>query len=386
MSKCVALIVAAGRGHRFGGEIPKQYRTINNKMILSRTIAIFCAHPAISAVKVVIHPDDLPLYRCATENLSILEPTFGGETRQDSVRLGLEGLADEKPDIVLIHDAARPFVNFDTINRVIQNTTENQGAIPAIPVVDTIKTISLQDGKRVITSTIDRNKLWRVQTPQAFPFKKILEAHQSLVGQELTDDASIAEKTGIQTILIDGFEDNFKITTQEDLIRANNLLKFKENDIRTATGFDVHQFCEGTFCYLCGVKVPHDFGLKGHSDADVGLHALTDALLGTISSGDIGLHFPPSDQKWKGADSTIFLKHAVQLIEGLDGEILNADITFICERPKIGKYRLDMMERLSSLLHISSNKISIKATTTEQLGFTGRKEGLACQACATVRF
>ena len=385
MVKCAVIIVAAGRGHRFGGDMPKQYRTVGGRMILARTMGTFCAHPAVSTVRAVIHPDDLPLYRCAASGLPVAEPVFGGETRQDSVRLGLESLKDEAPDIVLIHDGARPFADFGVINRVIAEVGEHRGAIPALPVVDTIKAGESKDSKTLITKTVDRAGLYRVQTPQGFPYNEILTAHEAIKGQELTDDACVAELAGISVVLTKGSEDNFKITTQADLDRAEILLNGKGCDIRTATGFDVHKFSEGSFVTLCGVRVPHDFGLEGHSDADVGLHALTDALLGAIGSGDIGLHFPPSDMKWKGADSTLFLKYAVDLVRGLGGQILNADVTFICERPKIGAHRLAMVEKLAELLGISSSKVSIKATTTEKLGFTGRKEGIAAQACVTVK-
>ena len=385
MVKCAVIIVAAGRGHRFGGDMPKQYRTVGGRMILARTMGAFCAHPAVSTVRAVIHPDDMPLYKCAAAGLPVAEPVFGGKTRQDSVRLGLESLKDESPDIVLIHDGARPFVDFGVINRVIAEVREHQGAIPALPVVDTIKAGETKDGKTLITKTVDRAGLYRVQTPQGFPYAKILTAHEAVKGQELTDDACVAELAAISVVLTKGSEDNFKITTQADLDRAEILLNGKGDDIRTATGFDVHKFSDGSFVTLCGVQVPHDFGLEGHSDADVGLHALTDALLGAIGSGDIGLHFPPSDMKWKGADSTLFLKYAVDLVRGLGGQILNADVTFICERPKIGAHRLAMIEKLAELLGISSSKVSIKATTTEKLGFTGRKEGIAAQACVTVK-
>ena len=385
MVKCAVLIVAAGRGHRFGGEMPKQYRTLGDRMVLRRSLATFCAHPSVSCVRAVIHPDDLPLYQSAAADLPVLEPTFGGATRQDSVRLGLESLERENPDIVLIHDGARPFVDFGVINRVLMQVKSGQGAIPALPVTDTLKAGKDENGNIVITRTVDRSALYRVQTPQAFPYREILAAHEAVRGQELTDDAGVAEQAGMKIVLTTGSEDNFKITTQEDLKRAEILLKGKDDEIRTATGFDVHKFTEGTFVTLCGVQVPHDQKLEGHSDADVGLHALTDALFGAIGSGDIGLHFPPSDNKWKGADSAVFLKYAVHLINGLGGKILNADVTFICERPKIGAYRLAMIERLSELLDISASHISIKATTTEQLGFTGREEGIAAQACVSVK-
>ncbi len=384
MVKCAVLVVAAGRGHRFGGEMPKQYRTVGSRMILRHSLATFCAHPCVHAVRTVIHPDDLPLYQCAAENLPVLAPVFGGQSRQDSVRLGLESLKEENPDIVLIHDGARPFVDFGIINRIIMGVNDQQGAIPALSVTDTIKAGTDKNNQIVISHTVDRTGLYRVQTPQGFPYRAILKAHEDVKGMDMTDDACVAEHAGMIVSLVQGSEDNFKITTQDDLVRAELLLKGKGEKIRTATGFDVHKFTQGSYVTLCGVKVPHDKGLEGHSDADVGLHALTDALLGAIGSADIGSHFPPSDDKWKGADSAVFLKYAVNLVNGLGGRIVNADITFICERPKIGIYRMEMIEKLAVLMNMSASGISIKATTTEQLGFTGRKEGIAAQACVCI--
>lgn len=387
MVKCAVIIVAAGRGHRFGGEMPKQYRNLKGRAVLRHSLGVFCAHPSVSCVRTVIHPDDEALYNTAAEGLPVLAPVYGGATRQDSVRLGLESLKDEAPDIVLIHDGARPFVDFGIINRVIDRAEKGDGAVPALPVTDTIKTaVKTPEGVLKIEKTVDRSALWRVQTPQAFPFKDILDAHEKAKGRELTDDAAVAEEAGLSVILVKGTEENIKITTSDDLTRAEERSSQKLPDIRTATGFDVHKFEEGSFVTLCNVKVPHDMGLNGHSDADVALHALTDALLGAAGSGDIGLHFPPSDNKWKGADSAQFLQYAVSLVKGLGGKILNADVTLICERPKIGPYRLQMTERLSELLEISASRISIKATTTEKLGFTGRKEGIAAQACVSVAF
>ena len=367
--------------------MPKQYRNLNGRAVLRHSLGVFCAHPAVSCVRTVIHPDDEALYNAAAEGLPVLAPVYGGATRQDSVRLGLESLKDEAPDIVLIHDGARPFVDFGIINRVIDRAEKGDGAVPALPVTDTIKTaVKTPEGVLKIEKTVDRSALWRVQTPQAFPFKDILDAHEKAKGRELTDDAAVAEEAGLSVILVKGTEENIKITTSDDLTRAEERCSQKLPDIRTATGFDVHKFEEGSFVTLCNVKVPHDMGLNGHSDADVALHALTDALLGAAGSGDIGLHFPPSDNKWKGADSAQFLQYAVSLVKGLGGKILNADVTLICERPKIGPYRLQMTERLSELLEISASRISIKATTTEKLGFTGRKEGIAAQACVSVAF
>ncbi len=385
MLKCAVLVVAAGKGHRFGTQMPKQYQTIAGKMVLRSSLATFCAHPSIQCVRAVINMDDKALYETAAEGLNVLPPVSGGKTRQESVLFGLESLKEENPDIVLIHDGARPFVDFSLINRVILKVKKNQGALPAVAVVDTIKKSVEKDGETLISHTVERENLWRVQTPQGFMFEEILEAHLGVKGQELTDDASLFEKEGKAVVIVKGEETNFKITTQEDLQRAIAMVEARKQEIRCGSGFDVHKFSEGAFVTLCGVEIPHNKGLEGHSDADVALHALTDALLGAVGAGDIGLHFPPSEPQWKGCDSSVFLKHAVGLVLGLGAEILNVDITMICERPKIGAYRLEMVEKLSEMLEISASRISIKATTTEQLGFTGRKEGIAAQASVSLR-
>lgn len=387
MVKCAVIVVAAGRGHRFGGEMPKQYKSLGGRAVLRHSLGVFCAHPMIQTVRTVIHPDDEALYKSAAEGLPVCAPVYGGATRQESVRNGLESLKDNPPDIVLVHDGARPFIDFGVINRVIAQALKGTGAVPALPVTDTVKTVKkTPDGLMQIDKTVDRSTLWRVQTPQAFPYAALLKAHEQAAGMELTDDAAVAEQSGLSVVLTAGDEDNVKITTAQDLIRAEERLAAKPADIRSATGFDVHKFERGDSVTLCNVKIPFDKGLNGHSDADVALHALTDALFGAIGSGDIGLHFPPSDDKWKGADSSLFLEYAVALVRGLGGRILNADVTLICEAPKIGAYRLQMVQRLSELLGINASKIGLKATTTEKLGFTGRKEGIAAQACVSVAF
>ena len=382
MVKCAVIVVAAGRGRRFDKAMPKQYRLLDNRMILRHSLATFCAHPQVAIVKTVIHPDDAELYAAAAKDLPVAEPVFGGRERQDSVRLGLESLENESPDVVLIHDAARPFVDFDTITRVIDAATD-KGAVPALPVVDTLKTA---DDNRFVGRTVDRTGLFRVQTPQGFPYAEILKAHRQCAGRNLTDDAAVAEACGMKVVLVDGSERNFKITTGEDLARAESFFACKSADFRTGTGFDVHAFENGDGVWLCGVKIPYEKKLAGHSDADVALHALTDALLGAIGAGDIGLHFPPSDFRWKGKESSFFVKHALSLIHGLGGRVANADVTIICEEPKTGAYRAAMTATLSRMLEISAERINVKATTTEKLGFTGRKEGIAAQACATVVF
>jgi len=329
---------------------------------------------------VLIHPDDRDLYESAMAGLSLLSPAFGGATRQDSVRLGLESLSGEKPDLVLIHDAARPFVNGDVIDRVIAATDVGTGMIPALPVADTLK----REENGLCGETVDRSNLWRAQTPQGFMFDDIFDAHQKLKGQELTDDAALLEAVGKSVRFVMGHADNFKITTQEDLLQGQRIVETM-TEFRTGSGFDVHRFCEGDHVTLCGVKVPHKEGLKGHSDADVALHALTDAILGAIAAGDIGSHFPPSEAQWKGASSDRFLKKACELVAEKGGSLVNLDLTIICERPKIGPHRDDMRQKIAEIAQIDVDRVSVKGTTTEKLGFTGRSEGIAAQAVASVK-
>lgn len=380
MAKTVVLVVAAGRGRRFGGDLPKQYHDLAGRMVLRHTLAAFATNPEIHAVRAVIHPDDRQLYDMAAAGLTLLEPVPGGETRQDSVRLGLESLAEFHPDKVLIHDGARPFIDHGTIGRVIRALDSHPGALPVMPVVDTLK--RGKDG--FVADTVDRNGLFRAQTPQGFRYSDILGAHQQVIGQELTDDAAVAEHAGLAVELVAGSEDNVKITTAADLERARRLFD-GPGEVRSASGFDVHRFDPAKdACWLCGVPVPHEAGLLGHSDADVGLHALTDAVLGAISAGDIGHHFPPTDARWKGAASDQFLAHAGSLVAAKGGRIVNVDVTLICERPKVGPHRAAMAARVAEILGISQDRVSVKATTTEGLGFTGRKEGIAAQAQASV--
>ena len=389
MPLCAALIVAAGRGERFGHEVPKQYLPLAGAPVLRHSAATFTANPRIGPVRVVIHEDDQERYAEAVAGLELLAPVTGGATRRESVRLGLESLAELTPDRVLIHDAARPFVDTATIDRVIAALEHATGAIAAVPLSDTLKR---GDGGRIM-ETVPRQGLWRAQTPQAFRFADILAAHRAFAagdpGAEPTDDAAVAERAGLTVSLVAGSEENFKLTTPEDLKRAEMLLGAARPDVRTGLGFDVHRFGAGAdgqqHLMLCGVKVPHDATLIGHSDADAGLHALTDALLGAIGAGDIGEHFPPDDPKWRGADSAAFLRHAVDLIADRGGEIGHVDITLVCERPKIGPHRADMRARIAGLLGVAADRVNVKATTTDGLGFLGRGEGIAAQAVATVR-
>jgi len=379
MGGTIALVVAAGRGRRFGGDLPKQYHDLAGRMVLRHTLAAFATNPQVNAVRAVIHPDDRQLYDIAAAGLPLLEPVEGGASRQDSVRFGLESLEGLAPDRVLIQDAARPFVDAGTIGRVIAALAEHAAVLPVVPVADTLK--RGVDG--FVADTVSRDSLFRAQTPQGFRFGPILAAHRAAAGQDLTDDAAVAERAGMRVALVAGAEDNVKITTAADLERARRLFE-GPGEIRTGSGYDVHRFTAGDGTWLCGIKVPHDAALLGHSDADVGLHALTDAILGAIAAGDIGHHFPPSDQRWKGAPSDLFLAHAAALVAARGGRIVNVDVTLICERPKVGPHRPAMAARLAGILGIDQGRISVKATTTEELGFTGRGEGIAAQASASV--
>jgi len=311
----------------------------------------------------------------------VLPPVAGGPTRQDSVRLGLEALALYKPERVLIHDGARPFPDRELIGRVLDALDRAVAAIPCLPLRDTIK----RTKEGAIRETVDRSTLWRAQTPQGFHFEAILAAHRAAIGRDLTDDSAVAEAAGLAPVVVEGGEGNLKVTTPRDLAAAERLLAARLGDVRVGQGFDVHPFAPGDHLWVCGVKIPHDMSLVGHSDADVGLHALTDAVLGAIGAGDIGVHFPPSEPRWRGATSDQFLRHAVGLVHALGGAIGAVDVTIVCERPRIGPHRAAMVERVAAILGIPPGRVSVKATTTERLGFTGRGEGIAAQAIATVR-
>lgn len=386
-SKTFAIVVAAGRGSRAGAGGPKQYRDLAGQTVLSRTVGAFLQHQAIDGVRVIIHRDDHDEYHRAIANHSahpkLLTPVTGGAERQDSVRMGLQSLSDLSPDRVLIHDAARPFIDAGTIMRVLTALNDHDGAIAALPVHDTLKRAGTGGD---IETTIPRDNLWRAQTPQGFRYHTILKAHEAAAGRTLTDDAAVAEEAGLRVALVAGAPDNMKITQAEDFGMAEIILgrKRKTMEYRTGHGFDVHAFESGDAVTLCGVNIPHDKKLKGHSDADVGMHALTDALLGAIGAGDIGDHFPPSDSQWKGVASHVFLARARDLIAEGAGTIIHCDVTMMCEAPKIGPHRDAMKQALADILEIAPERISVKATTTEQLGFTGRREGIAAIATATV--
>ncbi|MEX1035629.1 MAG: bifunctional 2-C-methyl-D-erythritol 4-phosphate cytidylyltransferase/2-C-methyl-D-erythritol 2,4-cyclodiphosphate synthase [Sneathiella sp.] len=377
----IALIVAAGKGLRTGMSFPKQYIEIAGKTILRRSIDAFLEHPSIDNVCVVINSADRALYDNATTDLELLPPVIGGAERQESVSNGLESLTDLSPDFVLIHDAARPFVSKALISRCLDALKTAEAVLPSLPLIDSLKTFS--NGK--ITGAVNRDEIVAAQTPQGFAFAQILAAHRAFEGEKLTDDTALAARAGMEVAMVEGEAANFKITTAADIEATERQIIRTLGDIRTGFGFDVHAFETGDRLWLGGVEIPHDRKLKGHSDADVALHALTDALLGAVSAGDIGAHFPPSDPQWKGAASDRFLQHAARLIAEKGGVVSHVDLTIICEAPKIGPHRAAMKERIADLLNISTERVSIKGTTTEKLGFTGRGEGIAAQAVATVR-
>jgi len=381
MMATYALIVAAGRGTRFGGAVPKQYLTLGGTSVLRHAVTAFARHPRIAGVQVVIREEDRAIFDEAVAGLAVLPPVPGGAERQDSVRLGLEALTPLEPARVLIHDGARPFPDAALIDRVLDALDRAPGAIPALPLGDTLKRVA----EGAIRETVDRTQLWRAQTPQGFHFAAILAAHQEAAGRILTDDAAVAEAAGMAPVVVLGSEENLKVTTANDLAAAERLLAARLGDIRVGQGFDVHGFGPGDHIVVCGIEIPHGASLVGHSDADVGLHALTDALLGAIGAGDIGLHFPPSDPQWKGAGSDRFLRHAALLVREKGGVIASVDVTVICERPKIAPHRARMVERVAAILGVAPARVSVKATTTDRLGFTGRGEGIAAQAVATVR-
>lgn len=381
MASSIALVVAAGRGTRFGGARPKQYQLLGGVPLLRHSLKAMASHAGIGAVRAVIHPDDRTLYDEAARGLDLLPPVQGGDARQSSVRLGLESLCGLNPDRVAIHDSARPLVDAALIDRVLAALDAAAGAVPALPVADTVK--RGRDG--AITETVDRSGLWRAQTPQAFHFRPILEAHRHACGLDLSDDAAVAERAGLVVRLVMGSEENFKVTESGDLARAEVVLAARLNEVRAGQGYDVHPLGPGDHVWLCGIRVPHDRSLIGHSDADVGLHAITDAVLGALGAGDIGVHFPPSDPQWRGVSSDRFLRRAADLVVARGGRIAHVDVTLICERPRVGPHRAAMVARIAEILGLDQDRVSVKATTTEKLGFTGREEGIAAQAIATLR-
>lgn len=380
-----AVVVAAGRGVRAGGNLPKQYRKLAGEPVIRSSLSLFAWHGQIGAVQTVIHPDDRGSYEAAAKGLRLLPPVSGGATRQVSVRAGLEALSVRAPDIVLVHDAARPFCSAELVSRAIVACGETGAAIPALEVTDTIKRV---DAAGRVAGTIDRGQLRAVQTPQAFKFAALLAAHHRAAKEgreDFTDDAALAEWAGIKVATFAGESGNVKLTTDEDFAKAEARRIASLADLRLGNGFDVHAFGDGDHVWLGGVKIPHDRGLTGHSDADVALHAAVDAILGAIADGDIGQHFPPNDPRWRGASSNQFLKFAVDRVAKRGGKIANLDITIVCEAPRIGPHRDAIRKRIAEIAEMSLERVAVKATTSEQLGFTGRKEGIVAMATATVR-
>ena len=382
-ARVFVLVVAAGRGARFGGPTPKQWLPCAGEPLLSHTLRAISAAPDISGVMAVIHPDDIGFYEDAVAHagVQLRAPAFGGETRQISVRNGLEALAPLRPDVVLIHDGARPFVSAPLIARAVAAAERFGAAIPATLVTDTIKQI---DGDRIVASP-DRAALRAVQTPQAFRFDLALAAHRAATRADLTDDAAVVEAAGHAVHVFEGDPGNLKVTTMADLREAEQRLQPALTDVRVGQGFDVHAFTEGDAVWLGGVKIPHDRKLEGHSDADVVLHALCDAIYGALGDGDIGAHFPPSEEKWRGAASSIFLAHAAARVRERGGAIAHLDVNLVCEAPKVGPHRDAMRARIAEIAGVTIDRVGVKATTAEKLGFVGRREGVACMALATVR-
>ncbi len=377
MPRFAVLIVAAGKGERAGTSLPKQYEALAGQPMLRRTVQAFAGHP----VQVVIGPGQEALARAALAGLDLPAPVPGGATRQESVRLGLEALGQDAPDFVLIHDAARPLVSAKVIAAVIAALEGGaEGALPMVAAADTLRRMDAHGHFTLVS----RENLYRAQTPQGFIYARILAAHRQHAATEVTDDVALAELAGMTVAMVEGEEKNIKVTRKEDFALAETLLG-ATGDVRTATGYDVHKFTAGDHIWLCGLKLPHSHGLEGHSDADVGLHAITDALLGCIGEGDIGMHFPPTDERWRGAASWKFLDHAASLVRAKGGVITHVDVTLICERPKVGPHRDAMKAKVAEILGLELSRVSVKATTTEGLGFTGRREGIAAQAIATVR-
>jgi 2-C-methyl-D-erythritol 4-phosphate cytidylyltransferase/2-C-methyl-D-erythritol 2,4-cyclodiphosphate synthase len=379
-----AVVVAGGRGLRAGGDVPKQYRTLGQVPVLRQSLAIFAGHAGVDWVQPVIHRDDDAHYAQAAQGLDVLPPAFGAATRQGSVRAGLEVLAERRPAVVLVHDAARPFTSPALVSRAIAAAARG-AAIPGVAMTDTIKEV---DASGIVTRTLDRTRLRGIQTPQAFGFDALLAAHRKALAagrEDFTDDAALAEWAGMAVDVFEGETGNVKLTTPEDFSQAEMRHLMALGDIRTGNGYDVHAFADGDHVWLGGVKIAHDRGVTGHSDADVGLHALVDAILGALADGDIGAHFPPSDPQWRGASSDRFLRFAVDRITQRGGRLMHLDLTIVCEAPKVGPHRDAMRARIAEIAGITVDRVGVKATTSEQLGFTGRREGLVAYATATVR-
>ena len=376
MTQIAQILVAAGKGARIGGDTPKQYQKVAGKALLEWTLDAVYAAPEITDYVVVVAEND-PYIAAIAQNFPNLQIVTGGASRTASVKAGLLALKDLAPELVLIHDGARPFVRQDVITGVIDALANSPAVVPALPIADALKTLSGE--------SVDRDVLRRVQTPQGFHYAKILQAFEQISEDEsFADDIAVAQRAGLSVAFTQGDENNFKVTYPADFAKAETMLK-TETYTATGTGFDVHRFTEGDVLWLCGVPIECGFTLLGHSDADAGLHALTDAILGALAFGDIGDHFPPSDPQWKGASSDKFLLYAIEKIKEHGGALQHVDVTLICEKPKIKPHREAMRARIAELCELPLTRVSVKATTTEKLGFTGRSEGLAAQAAATIK-
>lgn len=380
-----AVIVAAGRGSRAGADMPKAYRPLCGQPMIRFSLGQFSTDKQVRLVQPVIHGDDTRLYQAAADGLDLLAPVIGGATRQSSVRAGLEALAVHRPEIVLVHDAARPFVSAALIGRAVASAKDCGGAVPGILLTDTVKAVDVRER---VTQTLDRSALRAIQTPQAFNFNALLAAHRDAVAaaqEDFPDDAALMEWAGHTISVFAGESGNVKLTVPEDFARTERLGLAARTDLRMGTGYDVHAFADGDHVMLGGVKIPHARGLSGHSDADVALHALVDAILGALAEGDIGVHFPPNDPQWRGAASEKFLRFAVERVQARNGMVAHLDVTVICEEPRIGSHRDAIRQRIAEIAGISLDRVAVKATTTEKLGFVGRGEGIAALATATVR-
>jgi 2-C-methyl-D-erythritol 4-phosphate cytidylyltransferase / 2-C-methyl-D-erythritol 2,4-cyclodiphosphate synthase len=384
-ARVAAVVVAAGRGLRAGGTVPKQYRRVGSSPAIRASLATFAAHSGVTAVQPVINPEDGELYKAACGELVVLPPVFGGTTRQASVRAGLAALEPLAPELVLVHDAVRPFASSALITRAIAAAAEHRAAVPVVPVVDTVKMI---DASGVVTGTLDRARLRAVQTPQAFDFAVLYEAHRRAVAggrEDFSDDAALAEWAGLEVSTFEGETGNVKLTTAEDFSRLEAMQSASLADVRTGFGFDVHSFVDGDHVMLGGLRIAHGHSIAGHSDADVVLHALVDAILGALAEGDIGEHFPPSDPQWRGVASDRFLAFAVERVRSRGGRIAHLDVTIVCEAPRIAPHREAMRLRIAAIAGLPVGRVAVKATTSERLGFTGRREGIVAFANATVR-
>ena len=385
--RVAAVVVAAGRGTRTGLDYPKQYKVMGGSPMVRESLRVFTTHPEVHVVLPVIHPDDGARFAAAAAGLELATPVPGAATRQGSVRAGLEALAKEAPEIVLVHDAARPFASAALVSRAIAAAGAHGAAIPGMPVTDTVK---LVDAQGTITATLDRAAMRTVQTPQAFRYATLLDAHRRAAAagrDDFTDDGALVEWAGMRVSVFEGEAGNIKMTTADDFARAERDAQMHLSDVRTGIGYDIHSFdTGGDGVWLGGIKIPHSRKLSGHSDADVALHALVDAILGALADGDIGVHFPPSDEKWRGASSDRFLSFAVERVKQRGGMVAHLDVAIVCEAPKVNPRRDEMRKRIAEIAGISIDRVGVKATTNEKLGFVGREEGIAAIATASVAY